>query len=92
MMQKEKMNYSPMSKLPYKINVKLFIIDVKNIYIRAYRYQYIKSSSLNYFPYRYKSISLLINKLKENVNNALNISKILNLYINKIVIKIKKKC
>ena len=72
-------------------------IDVKKRYIRKNLRQYIKSSSLSIIKYRFMSISLVLNKLTVNVNNALNMLKlyiyeILDImYIPKVFIKINQK-
>lgn len=51
--------------------IKLFLIVVKKIYIRAFSCQYIKNSSLSILQYSFLSMYLMINKIKVNVNNAL---------------------
>ena len=72
----------PISRLPFTFIFKTLVLDIKNIYIRIILCQYIKKSKLNIFQYRFISISLILNKLKANVNNALNIFKMLNLFLN----------
>lgn len=63
----------PISILPF---LKSFVLDIKNIYIRILYSQYIKKSLY------LKFIFIFLTKLKVNVNNALNIFKMLNLFLN----------